>query len=84
MNPRCPRCGRGMESMGFEKGHRCRKCGFRGPDLEKVELTIARGLEPGLYLPPPRAHRHLTKPLERYGREKEHEPGPLHEPWHWP
>jgi len=84
MNPRCPRCGGSTESMGFEKGHRCRKCGFRGPDLGKVELTIARGLEPGLYLPPPRAHRHLTKPLERYGREKEHEPGPLYEPWHWP
>ena len=82
-NPLCPECGCRMESMGRGKGYRCRRCGLRGPSLTKQVVEVERGLAPGLYIPPPRAHRHLTKPWERYGREKSlHIPAGLYEPWH--
>jgi len=69
-NPRCPSCGGPTESMGRGQGLRCKKCGYRGLELSRVEEEVQRGINPGLYLPPPRAERHLTKPLRRYGREK--------------
>jgi len=50
--------------------------------LSKQEAVTERVLKPGLYLPPPKAQRHLTKPLKRYGREKEHPPSGMCEPWH--
>ena len=84
VNPSCPDCGGSMESMWREKGFRCRSCGFRDGRLRKLAVEAERQLEPGLYIPPPKAQRHLTKPLARYGREKEYVPGELHEPWHWP
>ncbi len=84
VNPSCPACGGSMESMGREKGFRCRRCGFKGRGMRKGAVRRERGLTPGLYLPPPRAQRHLTKPLQRYGREKTAAPAGLHQPWHWP
>ena len=85
VNPACPECGGGMESMGRGKGFRCRRCGLRDAELEKASVELERGLSPGLYIPPPRAQRHLTKPLARYGKEKR-DPPPveMYEPWHWP
>jgi tRNA(Ile2)-agmatinylcytidine synthase len=39
-------------------------------NLEKVEVLESSGpLVPGTYISSPRANRHLTKPLARYGRE---------------
>ena len=39
-------------------------------NLEKLEVTSAGcGLPEGIYISSPRANRHLTKPLIRYGRE---------------
>jgi tRNA(Ile2)-agmatinylcytidine synthase len=39
-------------------------------NLEKVEVVESSGpLIPGFYISSPRANRHLTKPLVRYGRE---------------
>jgi tRNA(Ile2)-agmatinylcytidine synthase len=71
--------------MGRGKGFRCRKCGFKDGRLKKLAIEAERRLELGLHIPPPRAQRHLTKPLERYGREKrEYNPEGLFEPWHWP
>ena len=84
VNPSCPSCGGGMESMGQGKGLRCRRCGLRDGQLRKLTVEVDRPLEPGLYIPPPKAQRHLTKPLARYGREKEYVPGELYEPWCWP
>jgi tRNA(Ile2)-agmatinylcytidine synthase len=85
VNPTCPACGGSMESMGREKGYRCRRCDLRDRNLRKQAEERERKLKPGLYIPPPRAHRHLTKPLVRYGREKKgHKPGGLFKPWHWP
>lgn len=84
-NPLCLECGGRTESMGRGQGYRCRRCGLRDRGLTKRVMEVERGLAQDLYLPPPRAQRHLTKPLSRYGREKNHNiHGELYEPWHWP
>ena len=70
-NPPCPTCGKRMKSAGRNQGFRCKKCGRTLPKTARIEMKVDRGLKEGLYMPPPRAHRHLTKPESRYGREKE-------------
>jgi len=82
VNPRCPACGGPTESMGRGQGLRCKRCGHREAGLAKVVEEVPRDLIPGVYLPPPRAERHLTKPLKRYGKEKKTPPGSLITPWH--
>jgi tRNA(Ile2)-agmatinylcytidine synthase len=67
-NPLCPTCGKRMKSEGKNKGFQCERCGTKRNTLTKV--YIERKVSPGIYLPPPRAMRHLTKPFQRYGREK--------------
>ncbi|MBS7645006.1 MAG: tRNA(Ile)(2)-agmatinylcytidine synthase [Candidatus Bathyarchaeia archaeon] len=81
-NPYCHRCGKRMESAGRGQGYRCRKCGAKSKS--KLEIRVNRDVRSGLYLPPPRAHRHLTKPLQRYGREKSSPPETMIETWHHP
>jgi tRNA(Ile2)-agmatinylcytidine synthase len=81
VNPRCPECGGGMESMGSQKGFRCRRCGFRGDDFTKDPIVKARKIVIGVYLPDLDAHRHLTKPLQRYGVEKNGFTSPMFTPW---
>lgn len=71
-NPRCAVCGSGMKSEGRGKGHQCRKCGHRiaeGARADKAPEAASDGIYPGTYLPSPRAQRHLTKQLIRYGNE---------------
>jgi tRNA(Ile2)-agmatinylcytidine synthase len=50
-------------------------------NLEKLEVTSLRGrkriLVNGTYISSPRANRHLTKPLIRYGRENHTRAGPV-------
>ncbi|MEM3736620.1 MAG: tRNA(Ile)(2)-agmatinylcytidine synthase [Candidatus Bathyarchaeia archaeon] len=70
VNPSCPRCMRRMSSLGVDKGFECRRCGLKERNLKRVREVERRNLSPGIYIPPPRAHRHLTKPYMRYGREK--------------
>ncbi|MFQ6075756.1 MAG: DUF1743 domain-containing protein [Candidatus Bathyarchaeia archaeon] len=70
-NPTCPFCNKHMKSMGRNKGFRCARCGHEDPGGEKALVYLRRSLSEGLYIPPPRAQRHLTKPLARYGLEKE-------------
>jgi len=85
VNPRCLECGGSMESMGRGKGFRCRRCGFRGPKMEKATEELERQIGTGLFMPPPRAQRHLSKPEVRYGKEKIEPLRPKPEaPWHWP
>jgi tRNA(Ile2)-agmatinylcytidine synthase len=66
-NPSCPNCRASCESMGKDQGYRCRKCKARLPRTSRVQRLEHRKITLGLYLPPPRAHRHLTKPASRYG-----------------
>ncbi len=68
--PRCPRCGKRMKSMGRGKGYKCPKCRFRDPTARKIAIEVKRNIRPGFYQPPPRAFKHLMKPIERFGREK--------------
>jgi len=81
-NPTCTQCGKRMESMGKEKGFRCKKCGFRSSSLEKVAFESKRSLERKLYITSPRSQRHLAKPHLRYGREKSDAPKNMIENWH--
>ena len=70
VKPKCPECGGSTESMGYKKGLRCKKCSYRSQNFVEEEVQLKRNLDSGIYLPDKSAHRHLTKPLERYGREK--------------
>jgi tRNA(Ile2)-agmatinylcytidine synthase len=84
-NPVCPECGKRLESMGKDKGFRCKKCGTRFDDARKVQTAVERDLKRGLYVTSTRSQRHLTKPLRRYGLEK-HGAGAsgMIEGWHSP
>jgi tRNA(Ile2)-agmatinylcytidine synthase len=83
-SPKCPECGKTMTSMGRKKGYKCRKCGFRDSEARRQATEVDRNLSTGLYLPPLSAHRHLTKPLSRYGREKSAFTSEMIEEWHHP
>jgi len=82
-NPVCPDCGKHLKSMGKNQGFRCEICKKRYPTAAKSEVAVERELEPGLYVTSTRSQRHLTKPLRRYGLEKQHPTvGNLIENWH--
>ncbi len=66
-NPLCSDCGARCESMGKGQGFRCRKCNLHFEKASKSPKSEPRAITRGIYLPPPRAHRHLTKPASRYG-----------------
>ncbi len=83
-NPRCSECGRRMESAGRQQGFRCRRCKLDMREAKKLCVPIERTIKEALYIPPARAHRHLTKPLSRYGREKMNAPKSMIEKWHSP
>ena len=72
LNPKCPMCNKRTKSMGKNQGYRCPKCRkkFTIPPLQYEETKEKRVLKEGsILLPAKNAHRHLTKPLERYGKE---------------
>lgn len=69
-NPLCKMCGRRMKSEGRDKGYQCEKCKFRDRAAQKVLTQKERTVKTGLHVPTAKAHRHLTKPLQRYGMEK--------------
>ena len=82
-NPLCPNCGKRLKSMGKNQGVRCEKCGGKFNQLKKKESLIPRALKSGLYVTSTRSQRHLTKPLRRYGLEKQDlEEKPMIEGWH--
>jgi tRNA(Ile2)-agmatinylcytidine synthase len=84
-NPACPKCGKRLESMGRNKGFRCKKCGNRFDDARKVSAAVERDLQEGLYVTSTRSQRHLTKPLRRYGLEKrDAQAEDIIENWHSP
>jgi tRNA(Ile2)-agmatinylcytidine synthase len=84
-NPKCPRCEKRMKSAGRGQGFRCPACKYASPDAANQFLLRSRTIRPGLYVPDRKAHRHLTKPLSRYGLEKERWDGePPVGVWHEP
>lgn len=84
-NPVCSRCGKRLKSMGKDKGFRCEKCGSKFFKASKIAVKLKRELAKGLYVASPRSQRHLTKPLERYGKEKRSSEAekPINV-WHYP
>ncbi|MEM3381793.1 MAG: tRNA(Ile)(2)-agmatinylcytidine synthase [Candidatus Bathyarchaeia archaeon] len=64
-NPKCPLCGRRAKSEGKGKGYQCEVCGRKFPPGSEEHIEIERSLKPGFYEVPPRARRHLAKPLVR-------------------
>jgi tRNA(Ile2)-agmatinylcytidine synthase len=69
-NPKCKKCGKRLKSMGKNKGFRCERCGTRFRHAQKTRISTNRELEERLYFTSTRSQRHLTKPLRRYGMEK--------------
>lgn len=61
--PNC--CGKKMTSAGKNKGYKCRKCGKKSSQKEIKTSKINRNIKEGWYEVPPRARRHLSKPLIR-------------------
>ena len=84
LNPVCPHCLKRMKSAGKDKGYKCVSCGFKDPDAKKIESEIVRDLKEGLYLPPPSAQRHLTRPYSRQRKHNEGIPKKLLSQWHYP
>jgi tRNA(Ile2)-agmatinylcytidine synthase len=70
LNPLCKMCGKRMKSEGRNKGYQCDRCKYRDVNAKKVFVPRERGVKKELYIPTPKAHRHLTKPVQRYGIEK--------------
>jgi tRNA(Ile2)-agmatinylcytidine synthase len=70
LNPLCKMCGKRMKSEGRNKGYQCDRCKHREAGAKKILIPKERSIKAGLYVPTPKAHRHLTKPLHRYGIEK--------------
>ncbi len=83
-NPKCPKCNKTMKSMGINQGFRCEKCGFRSVKATKLSTELRRNLKEELFITPPRANRHLTKPYSRYGMEKSGLTIDFRQPWHYP
>jgi tRNA(Ile2)-agmatinylcytidine synthase len=64
-NPRCPECGKRMKSAGHHKGYICKRCKRRAPEDAVEEVEVPRSLKAGKFEVPPRARRHLARPLQR-------------------
>jgi tRNA(Ile2)-agmatinylcytidine synthase len=64
-NPSCPRCGRRMKSEGKGKGYSCEGCKIRVPAGSARMVEVDRKIHPGKFEVPPRARRHLARPLIR-------------------
>jgi tRNA(Ile2)-agmatinylcytidine synthase len=83
-NPTCPHCRKHMKSAGRGQGFRCEKCSTTFPKSSKRTVRKLRAIGPGLHVPALKAHRHLTKPLSRYGRERIWDLSPPSGVWHRP
>ncbi|HUU79356.1 MAG TPA: tRNA(Ile)(2)-agmatinylcytidine synthase [candidate division Zixibacteria bacterium] len=67
-NPFCDLCNIRLKSAGKDKGFKCPKCSKKYRNLQATKIENIRKLSLKEYLPPIVAHRHLTKPMEREGR----------------
>jgi tRNA(Ile2)-agmatinylcytidine synthase len=62
-NPKCPRCGRSMPSLGKDAGNRCRACGTKAPAGAAGMVAEERKVALGWHEVPVMARRHLHRPL---------------------
>ncbi|RLE61404.1 MAG: hypothetical protein DRN53_05490 [Thermoprotei archaeon] len=82
--PLCPVCRKRMKSMGRNKGYRCPKCKYKAPKATKVIEKYPSIIDPGIYIPSPRAYRHLTRPRRRFGVINKQNISYIFKPWHYP
>ena len=68
--PFCPECSKRMTSDGYQKGYKCKKCGYKDKHLQKTKTAVRRELTKKLLIPPEQAQRHLVKPYRRYKIEQ--------------
>ena len=66
VNPLCLNCNKRMKSKGQKQGFQCIKCGEKSAN--KSILEIPRKIKQQLYIPSVSAHRHLSRPIQRYGK----------------
>ncbi|MGB0855416.1 MAG: TiaS agmantine-binding domain-containing protein [Nitrosopumilus sp.] len=64
-NPLCKKCNKKMKSKGKNQGFQCIRCGKKF--TKKTTVEVSRKIQKQLYLPKISAHRHLTRPLQRFG-----------------
>jgi len=67
VNPNCPKCSKKMKSEGKGKGYSCKRCKTMLPAGAAKLVEVPREIEVGAFEVPPRARRHLAKPLIRAG-----------------
>ncbi|MCP8312718.1 MAG: tRNA(Ile)(2)-agmatinylcytidine synthase [Candidatus Methylarchaceae archaeon HK02M1] len=65
VNPVCSLCGKRMKSAGKRKGFMCKHCKLKLPKEAVRFEEMPRLITLGVYEVPPRARRHLAKPLIR-------------------
>ena len=65
-NPFCKSCNKRMKSKGVNQGFQCNKCGKKSKN--KIGITIPRTISKKMYIPSVSAHRHLTKPIQRFDK----------------
>ncbi|MCW3974980.1 MAG: tRNA(Ile)(2)-agmatinylcytidine synthase [Candidatus Bathyarchaeota archaeon] len=66
VNPLCEKCGKRAKSAGKSKGFICKKCKKKFPENSIILKQKEREIKVGIYEVPPRARRHLSKPLIRF------------------
>ncbi len=65
VNPMCTGCSKRMKSKGQNQGFECARCGKKA--VKKMIVQIPRQIKKQLYVPVTSAHRHLTRPYQRFG-----------------
>lgn len=82
-NPKCPICLKSLKSKGRNQGFACENCGYSKEEMEKRKIWKKRKISLKLYVPPMKAHRHLTRPIHRYivGPKKFDAPARLIHAW---
>ena len=62
---------------------KCRNCGYKDKNMQKIKTTIKRNIEEKLLIPPEQAQRHLVKPRRRYRIEQKSDYSMIKEWWKW-
>lgn len=65
VNPTCTKCKKNMKSKGKSQGFECIRCGKKSPKKETNQ--VFRQIKKQIYIPQVSAHRHLTRPQQRFG-----------------
>ena len=79
VNPSCNRCHKNMKSKGKNQGFQCVKCGAKSLKKDIVETT--RKIQQRIYVPKISAHRHLTRPEQRFGTINKNSKFNQHDSW---